>query len=128
MKISKKWREELEGLLKSMQDTDPDVQASAIVRTDGLVMASALPKDADEGLIAAMSAALLNIGNRAVSELDRGELDKVIVSGTKGDTILRGVGSEAVLSAITKPGANMGLVLVEMKRTGDKIADLLRSI
>lgn len=111
-----------------MQDTDPDVQASAIVRTDGLVMASALPKDADEGLIAAMSAALLNIGNRAVSELDRGELDKVIVSGTKGDTILRGVGSEAVLSAITKPGANMGLVLVEMKRTGDKIADLLRSI
>ncbi|MGQ9720314.1 MAG: roadblock/LC7 domain-containing protein [Candidatus Jordarchaeum sp.] len=111
-----------------MQDADPDVQASAVVRTDGLVMASALPKDADEGLIAAMSAALLNIGNRAVSELDRGELDKVIVSGTKGDTILRGVGSEAVLSAITKAGANMGLILVEMKRTGDKIADLLRSI
>ena len=128
LKISKKWREELEGLLKGMQDADPDVQASAVVRTDGLVMASALPKDADEGLIAAMSAALLNIGNRAVSELDRGELDKVIVSGTKGDTILRGVGSEAVLSAITKPGATMGLVLVEMKRTGDKIADLLRSI
>ncbi|MHA1261849.1 MAG: hypothetical protein ACTSSA_07065 [Candidatus Freyarchaeota archaeon] len=58
----KKWREELENTLKSMQDADPDIEASAIVRTDGLVMAAALPKDADEGLIAAMSAALLNIG------------------------------------------------------------------
>ena len=126
--MPKKWREELEGLLKAMADADPDVEASAIVRTDGLVMAAALPKDADEGLIAAMSAALLNIGNRAVGELGRGELDKVIVSGTKGDTIMRGVGSEAVLSAITKPGANMGLVLVEMERTAEKIADVLRSM
>ncbi len=50
------------------------------MRTDGLVMASALPKDADEGLIAAVSVALLNIGNRAVAELARGEMDKVIVS------------------------------------------------
>ncbi|MEM2145528.1 MAG: roadblock/LC7 domain-containing protein [Candidatus Jordarchaeaceae archaeon] len=126
--MPKKWREELEGLLKAMADADPDVIASAVVRTDGLVMASALPKDADEGLIAAMSAALLNIGNRAVSELDRGTLDKVIVSGTKGDTILRGVGNEAVLSAITKAGANMGLVLVEMQRTAAKISDVLRSM
>ena len=124
----KKWREELENTLKSMQDADPDIEASAIVRTDGLVMAAALPKDADEGLIAAMSAALLNIGNRAVNELSRGELNQVIVSGSGGDTILRGIGSDAVLSAITKPNANMGLVLVELKRTGDRIADILRSM
>jgi len=69
--MPKKWREELEGLLKAMADADPDVEASAIVRTDGLVMAAALPKDADEGLIAAMSAALLNIG-KGHCERDQG--------------------------------------------------------
>ncbi|MGQ9723373.1 MAG: roadblock/LC7 domain-containing protein [Candidatus Jordarchaeum sp.] len=126
--MPKNWRGELEGLLKAMEDADPDIEASAIVRTDGLVMASALPKNADEGLIAAMSAALLNIGNRAVVELARGEMDKVIVSGTKGDIILRGVGSEAVLSAITKPGANLGLLLVEMKRAGDRVVDVLKQM
>lgn len=126
--MPKNWRGELEGLLKAMEDADPDIEASAIVRTDGLVMASALPKDADEGLIAAMSAALLNIGNRAVAELARGEMDKVIVSGSKGDIILRGVGSEAVLSAITKSGANLGLLLVEMKRAGDRIVDVLKQM
>ncbi|MEM3525768.1 MAG: roadblock/LC7 domain-containing protein [Candidatus Jordarchaeaceae archaeon] len=125
---AKSWRTELENLLKAMEDADPDIESSAVVRTDGLVMASALPKSADEGLIAAMSAALLNIGNRAVAELARGELDKVIVSGTKGDIILRGVGSEAVLSAITKPGSNLGLLLVEMKRTGEKIMNVLKQM
>jgi predicted regulator of Ras-like GTPase activity (Roadblock/LC7/MglB family) len=125
---TKSWRNELENLLKAMEDADPDIESSAIVRTDGLVMASALPKGADEGLIAAMSAALLNIGNRAVVELARGEMDKVIVSGTKGDIILRGVGSEAVLSAITKPGANLGLLLVEMKRAGERIMGVLKQM
>lgn len=126
--MPKNWRGELEGLLKAMEDADPDIEASTIVRTDGLVMASALPKDADEGLIAAMSAALLNIGNRAVAELARGDMDKVIVSGSKGDIILRGVGSEAVLSAITRPGANLGLLLVEMKRAGDRIQEVLKQM
>jgi predicted regulator of Ras-like GTPase activity (Roadblock/LC7/MglB family) len=126
--MPKNWRGELEGLLKAMEDADPDIEASTIVRTDGLVMASALPKDADEGLIAAMSAALLNIGNRAVAELARGDMDKVIVSGSKGDIILRGVGSEAVLSAITRPGANLGLLLVEMKRAGDRIVEVLKQM
>ena len=125
---AKSWRNELESLLKSMEDADPDIESSAVVRTDGLVMASALPNNADEGLIAAMSAALLNIGNRAVTELARGEMDKVIVSGTKGDIILRGVGSEAVLSAITKPGANLGLLLVEMKRAGERIMSVLKQM
>lgn len=126
--MPKNWRGELEGLLKAMEDADPDIEASTIVRTDGLVMASALPKDADEGLIAAMSAALLNIGNRAVAELARGDMDKVIVSGSKGDIILRGVGLEAVLSAITRPGANLGLLLVEMKRAGDRIQEVLKQM
>ena len=125
---AKSWRTELEGLLKTMEDADSDIESSAIVRTDGLVMASALPKGADEGLIAAMSAALLNIGNRAVAELARGDMDKVIVSGSRGDIILRGVGAEAVLSAITKPGANLGLLLVEMKRAGERIIGVLKQM
>ncbi|MEM4675616.1 MAG: roadblock/LC7 domain-containing protein [Nitrososphaerota archaeon] len=126
--MSKRWREELEKILKEMEAGDPDVEASAIVRTDGLVMASALPKSADEGLIAAMSAAILNIGSRALSELAKGELEKIIVSGNKGDITIIGVGKGAVLSAITRPGANIGLLLVEMARAKEKVQSLLKSM
>jgi len=126
--LSKKWRDELEKVLKDMELGDPDIESSAIVRTDGLVMASALPKGADEGLIAAMSAAILNIGSRALSELAKGELEKIIVSGDKGDITIMGVGKEAVLSAITKPGANIGLLLVEMGRARERVQSLLKAM
>jgi predicted regulator of Ras-like GTPase activity (Roadblock/LC7/MglB family) len=127
MPEAKSLRKQLEEVLKSMEEADPDIEGSALVRTDGLVMASAIHKDADESLIAAMSAALLNIGSRSVTELERGALDKVIVSGTKGDVVLTGVGGEAVLSGITRSGANLGLVLVEMKRTVGKLGLALKS-
>jgi predicted regulator of Ras-like GTPase activity (Roadblock/LC7/MglB family) len=123
----KSLRKSLEELLRGMEEADPDIEGSALVRTDGLVMASAIHKDADESLITAMSAALLNIGSRSVAELERGALDKVIVSGTKGDVVLAGVGGEAVLSTITRPGANLGLVLVEMKRCTTKLGQTLKS-
>jgi len=70
----------------------------------------------------------LNIGSRAVMELARGEMDKVIVSGTRAEIILRGVGSDAVLSAITKPGANLGLLLVGVRRAAKRIAYVLRAV
>jgi len=126
MPENKSLRKTLEEILRSMEEADPDVEGSALVRTDGLVMASAIHKDADESLIAAMSAALLNIGSRSVAELERGTLDKVIVSGSKGDVVLTGVGGEAVLSVITRPGANLGLVLVEMKRCVTKLGQSLK--
>jgi predicted regulator of Ras-like GTPase activity (Roadblock/LC7/MglB family) len=119
-------RKKLEEILKSMEDADPNIEGSALVRTDGLVMASAIQWWIDEPLIAAMSAALLNIGSRAVTELERGSLNKVIVSGEKGDVVLTGAGGEAVLSVITKPEANLGLILVEMKRCASKLEASLK--
>nr|MDO8100145.1 roadblock/LC7 domain-containing protein [Candidatus Njordarchaeota archaeon] len=126
MPDAKNLRKQLEQILKSMEEADHDIEGLALVRTDGLVMASAIHKDADESVIATMSAALLNIGSRSASELGRGSLEKVIVSGSKGDVILTGVSGEAVLSAITKPEANLGLVLVEMKQFISKLGKFLK--
>jgi hypothetical protein len=95
------------------------------VRSDGLIVAFAMPRTTDESLVAAMSAALLNIGTRTVKELARGDLDKVIVSGNKGDVVLMGAGRDSILSTTTKVGANLGLVLVEMKKTSNKLATMM---
>jgi len=126
--LSKKWRLELESTLREMSRADPQIIASAIVRNDGLVLASSLPKDSDEGIIGAMGAAVLNIGNRTVNELKRGELSKVIISGSKGDVVICGVGDSALLSAITNSDSNLGLVLLEMRRASEKIQEILAQI
>jgi len=123
--MSKNLRKDLESVLKDLEATVGDIEGSAVVRSDGLIVAFAMPRATDESLVAAMSAALLNIGTRTAKELARGDLDKVIVSGTKGDVVLMGSGSESILSATTKPGANLGLVLVEMKRTTTKLGHLI---
>ena len=118
-------RRDLETVLKDLEATAGDIEGSAVVRSDGLIVAFAMPRTTDESLVAAMSAALLNIGTRTVKELARGELERVIVSGNKGDVVLLGAGRDAILSATTKIGANLGLVLVEMKKTSNKLATMM---
>jgi len=50
------------------------------------------------------------------------------VSGDRGDITIMGVGKEAVLSAITRPGANIGLLLVEMTRAKERVQSLLKAM
>jgi len=126
--MSKNLRRDLEGILKDMEQNAGDIEGSAVVRSDGLVIAFAMPRNLDESLVAAMSAALLNIGTRTVKELARGDLDRVIVSGTSGDVVLTGAGKDCILSSTTKPGANLGLVLVEMKKTSRRIGQAISDV
>ena len=118
-------RKELEAVLKDLEATAGDIEGSAVVRSDGLIVAFAMPRNTDETLVAAMSAALLNIGTRTVKELSRGDLEKVIVSGNKGDVVLMGAGRDSILSSITKTGSNLGLILVEMKKTCTRLGNLM---
>lgn len=112
----------LEEFLKEFQATVSDVEASAVVSTDGLVMASALPKDVEEDRVAAMSAAMLSLGERTSKELMKGSLEQVFVKGQNGYVLLMGAGEEAVLTALARKDAKLGLVFLDMKRTAEKIS------
>ncbi|MER3468102.1 MAG: hypothetical protein C4312_06180, partial [Thermoflexus sp.] len=50
--------------LKDLQSGTPDIEASALVSVDGLIIASALPRDVEEDRVSAMSAAMLSLGER----------------------------------------------------------------
>ncbi len=45
--------------LRELQASSPDIEASAVVSVDGLTIASALPEEAEEDRVSAMSAAML---------------------------------------------------------------------
>jgi predicted regulator of Ras-like GTPase activity (Roadblock/LC7/MglB family) len=72
-----------------------------------------------------MSAAMLSLGERIASELQRGTLAQVYVKGEEGYVILIAIGDDAVLTALTRESAKLGLVLLEMRRTADEIMKLL---
>ena len=111
--------------LRSMQAAAPDIEASAVVSVDGLIMASALPAEVEEDRVSAMSAAMLSLGERIASELGRGSLAQVYIKGEKGYVVLMSVGEEAVLTALAREQAKLGLILLEMRRAA---ADLTRLI
>mgnify|MGYP000984439996 FL=1 len=112
-------------ILKELEATTPDVEASAVVSTDGLIIASALPQDVEEDRVAAMSAAMLSLGERTSQELKRGSLEQVFVKGVSGYILMMGAGQEAVLTALARKDAKLGLVFLDMKRTADEISKII---
>jgi len=112
-------------LIKQLASNTPDVEASAIIDNDGLMIASALAKDVDDDAVAAMSAALLGIGERIVHELGRGNFEMVMTRGSAGYVILVRCGKDAVLSVLTGASAKIGLIFLDVKRTANEVAKLL---
>jgi len=107
--------------LREMQAASPDIEASAVVSVDGLIMASALPADVEEDRVSAMSAAMLSLGERIASELGRGGLEQVYIRGNMGYVLVTAVGQEAVLTALARENAKLGLVFLEMRRAAEHL-------
>ena len=118
--------EQLAQALDEFLAVSPEVEAAAVVSADGLPMASALPPQVEEDRLAAMSAALLLLGERAASGLGKGDLAQVLVEGARGYVVLMAAGPHAVLVTVTSPGAKAGLLLFEMRRMAEKVTTLMR--
>lgn len=111
--------------LREMQAASPEIEASAVVSVDGLIMASALPAEVEEDRVSAMSAAMLSLGERIAKELGRGSLEQVYIRGNTGYVILTAVGEEAVLTALAREGAKLGLIFLEMRRAAESLARMV---
>jgi predicted regulator of Ras-like GTPase activity (Roadblock/LC7/MglB family) len=114
-------REQLVKRLRELQTNTTDVEASAVVSVDGLIIASSLPGGVEEDRVSAMSAAMLSLGERIAGELGRGGLDEVYIHGSSGYVLLTGAGSEAVLTVLAREQARLGLILLEMRRAAEDI-------
>ena len=123
--MSKNRSQQMVERLRSMQASAPDIEASAVVSVDGLIMASALQQGAEEDRVSAMSAAMLSLGERISTELGRGLLDQVYIKGKEGYVILMSVGDEAVLTTLVREGAKLGLIFLDMRRTADDLEKLV---
>jgi predicted regulator of Ras-like GTPase activity (Roadblock/LC7/MglB family) len=111
--------------LRELRVSTSDIEASAVVSLDGLIMASDLPGEVEEDRVSAMSAAMLSLGERIAMELGRGVLDQVYIHGDGGYVILMSVGEDAVLTALAHQDAKLGLVFLDMRRAAADLARLV---
>jgi predicted regulator of Ras-like GTPase activity (Roadblock/LC7/MglB family) len=117
--------EQLTAILKELETSSPEIEASAVISTDGLVMASAFPADIEEDRVAAMSAAMLSLGERTAGELGRGVLEQIYIKGEGGYVFLMSAGIDAVLTALAREDAKLGMIFLEMKRAAKEVGTLV---
>ena len=61
----------------------------------------------------------------AAGELGRGSLEQVYIKGLKGYVVLMSVGEEAVLTALAREQAKLGLIFLDMRRAAEDLAKLI---
>ena len=123
--MSKSRADQMVERLRNMQAAAPDIEASAVVSVDGLIMASALQQGVEEDRVSAMSAAMLSLGERISNELGRAGLEQVYIKGDAGSIVLTSVGEEAVLTALARQDAKLGLIFLEMRRAAEDLTKLV---
>jgi predicted regulator of Ras-like GTPase activity (Roadblock/LC7/MglB family) len=115
----------LDDILKDLLSSIGEIKGAAIVSVEGLPIASYLPQGIDDTRIAAMTAAILSLGERAAQELDKGDLEQIYIRGAKGYLLVMSAGSNAVLVVETTKEIKLGLVFLDCKRACEKIAKLV---
>lgn len=115
----------LKSVLSELNGTSADIEASAVISTDGLMMAAMLPQGLDQDRVGAMSAAILSLGDRTAKELGRGSLEQVLIKGGDGYVLMTHAGEEAVLTVMAKPDAKLGLIFLDVKRAAVAAAKVI---
>lgn len=119
--------QQLVARLRALLESTPEIEGAAIVSPDGLSIASVLDTGIEEDRVAAMSAAMVSLGERIAKELSRGNMDQVYVRGDLGYALLTSIGSQAMLTVMAKGEIRLGLLLLELRTVVRDLRSLLQS-
>lgn len=112
--------QKLNELLDDLHEVQ-SVRGAAVVRRDGLLIASNFSQSFDENQVGAMTASTVGSGETASDALNMGDVNEVTIESQDGKLISTGAGDEGVLAVMTDADVNMGLIKVEMEKATDKI-------
>lgn len=104
------------------------IEIAAVVTLEGLPIThypEKLPPEVDSTRIAAMTAALLSLGERAMMEVGQGELTRIFVEGNSGYLMSVQAGNKAVLTVSAKNDLKLGLLFHDMKKTAKNLGEIL---
>lgn len=117
-------KEMLEKVLKDLEKIG-DIDASVVVSRDGLLIAANISTEVNAETFAAMTATMLGAAETAVTELGKELPERVIAESEEAKIIVSGAGPKALFVVMTGPETGLGLILVEMDDSAEKIKALM---
>lgn len=125
-KDSEIFQNSFEILLKELIKGVPGVKAAAIVSIEGLPVVSALPENITEETVAATTSMLLSLAERAINDMNVGDLEQLNIQGSISNLTVLTAGQKNVLTVLTEKGANLGYVYIACEKICNKISQLLK--
>ncbi|MFB4277052.1 MULTISPECIES: roadblock/LC7 domain-containing protein [unclassified Nonomuraea] len=114
-------RQEVLEEMALLRERTPDVNGSVACTVDGLPIACDLEGKTGEQA-AALSAALVAMSRRMLSMTGQGAFEETLVSGSAGFVAFYAAGPTIVLTVLAGPGANVGLLRLEGRKTAAGVA------
>lgn len=111
--------------LRQVHAMNPELEAIAVVSVEGVNIGSFLPNGINDERLSSMSAAMAGLGARIAMELGRGSLDHLMIKGESGFILMMSVNDEAVLTSVVNDEANLGLLLLDMRRAASDLATMI---
>ena len=114
-------------LTQVLQETveSGNLDSSCIVSEDGLPICSAISDAEKEGLLSAIAAAILAMGERTAEELKQGRLSQVTIQADDGVTVVRSAGRHQLIIGTARSRVGLGLIHLALQKSSTKVAEIL---
>lgn len=102
-----------------------DIEASALVKKDGLLIASGRTNGFNPEIFAAFCTAMQNVAEFSSSELNSGMVNRTIIETKDNKIITEGIGCDSLLVVVAKNQAKLGVILFRLGKAASKIKEAL---
>ncbi|MFX1294440.1 MAG: roadblock/LC7 domain-containing protein [Promethearchaeota archaeon] len=111
--------------LGGLNKLDRSLEASAVVRRDGSLLASAHSTRVKPEMMATITSTLYGIAEDCIRAISGGEMNIVTIKAQNVVLMLRPINEETILLLVTSQNSNIGLISMKSELVAQNIAGLL---
>lgn len=117
-------KEKLDDALTSLMQVG-QIKASGIVSKEGLLINSRTPPDVDARIFSALCSTIMGAAEAASGQMTTGSVSQISVKTEKGTIVLIPAGAKAILTVLTEPEAQLGLIFFEMESMAEQVNQIM---
>lgn len=118
--------EKLVLILRKISSENKSIKGCGISSKPGLPLAAAYPAMIEPGIVSAMSAALMGVGQRASLLFENGAVDEIIIRGKEGILFIKMITNECMLIIVATINASIQILQNIVSKYSDELRDILK--
>ncbi|MFX0005359.1 MAG: roadblock/LC7 domain-containing protein [Promethearchaeota archaeon] len=102
-----------------------EIIGTAVVKRNGLLVSSRLPRDIDDRKLSALSATMFEGIETATSSFENNQIKNITVEYLDYQLIVVGVNDKIILVSLSEINANLGLIFIEIEESIKNIKQII---